>query len=195
MFRFVTYALRGLWRFSGRDSRQQFWPWVGFVLVCDMVLAAAAILPAMFGTMARLQAYAAAHPDEVTVESSPGGTSISVHGPVPGLMPDIHGFMVTNAFATVASVLLLAAAVTRRLHDTGRRGWWGLLPLPPLGVGLAVFPRFFDAMASGGQAPDLRLFGLLSLNNLTYIILLGLLAALCLRPGDPLPNRFGEPPA
>jgi uncharacterized membrane protein YhaH (DUF805 family) len=92
------------------------------------------------------------------------------------------------------AVLLLAAAVTRRLHDRGRRGWWGLAPLPFLVVGMTVFPRLFKTTLAGEMTPDsMRLFGLMFANNLLYLGSLGLLIFLLAGASQPNANRFGPP--
>jgi uncharacterized membrane protein YhaH (DUF805 family) len=91
-------------------------------------------------------------------------------------------------------VALLAAAVTRRLHDSGRRGFWGLPPVIFLAVGLSLFPRIFQNMLSGQMTPDtLKVFGLMFANNMLYLASLGLLVFLLVRPGQLSENRFGPP--
>jgi uncharacterized membrane protein YhaH (DUF805 family) len=84
----------------------------------------------------------------------------------------------------------LAAAVTRRLHDTGRAGWWGLPPLIFLIAGLALFPRMMATMMQSDEAA-MGPFFLLFANNVLYMAsLVGLIILLALR-GTAGPNRYG----
>lgn len=153
--------------FSGRDSRRQFWPLPIFLYIASI-----------FGSQIFVT---------LTMMSDARAS----------IIPDMRLFATVIAISAVIAVLLLAAAVTRRLHDTGRSGWWGLMPLPFLAFSLAVFPRLFDMTSSADkEVPDnfFPTFGLIFANNVIYIILLVvLITLLCLKssPGD---NRFGPPP-
>lgn len=53
---------------------------------------------------------------------------------------------VVQVVAVLAVLLPLLAALVRRLHDTGRSGWWALLGLVPFG-GLVIL--VFTVMDSG----------------------------------------------
>jgi uncharacterized membrane protein YhaH (DUF805 family) len=94
------------------------------------------------------------------------------------------------AVAIVAAIVLLAAAIVRRLHDCGRSGFWALVPLPFLSVGFVLMSRQFQ---STGE-PDLRLFFTVFANNFVYVILLGVLILQLSRPGRRTTNRFGAAP-
>lgn len=105
-------------------------------------------------------------------------------------------FFTALQVAAVFTVALLAAAVTRRLHDGGRRGWWGLPPVIFLIVGLTLFPRLFQSTLTGEMTPaSMKLFGLIFINNLLYLASLGLLIFLLARESQPGENRFGPPAA
>lgn len=60
-------------------------------------------------------------------------------------------------------------------------------------LGFAVLPLLLASLVSAGQ-PDLRLFGLLFLNNLIYLGTLGLLVIFLCLNGTRGPNRFGPQP-
>lgn len=189
----VRHGLRNLASFSGRDPRQQFWFYALFVYALGTVAGMVTMVPLMASAFARMQRFAAEHPELTEVRSGPGHYSIRVKGDHPELMPDMSLFFIVVAAVSVVSVLLLAAAVTRRLHDRGMTGWWGLLPLPFLGTGLILFPRMFSSAMLGAE-PDMQMFGLLFVNNLVYLGLLGLLIwALCGK-SDPGSNRYGPAP-
>ncbi len=69
----------------------------------------------------------------------------------------------------------------RRMHDTGRPGWFNLLPM------VSIVPLFI--IDSGDPIPRLVLM------IMTAVVAIVVLAWL-VRPGQPGPNRFGpEPPS
>ncbi len=179
--------------FSGRDGPSQFWPYAGFVVAILFVAFAAVLLPVMAVTFSKMAQFAAAHPDQATVTSGPGQYSITIEGSHPELLPDIGAFVIPGCGMGMAVVALLAAAVTRRLHDRGRAGWWGLLPLPFLIVGLGLMPVVLASF--GTSTPSLRLFFLLFFNNILYLAALGGLVILLVGAGTAGANRFGETPA
>ncbi|MFL6861956.1 MAG: DUF805 domain-containing protein [Allosphingosinicella sp.] len=183
--------LRGLLRFSGRQTRSQFWPYAILVIVLAMVAAVGLIMPAMMDSLARMQRFAAEHPELTTVESGPDHYSISIEGHHPELMPDMGPLVSGFAMLMPATILLLAAAVTRRLHDRDRPGWWGTLPVPFLAFGTIAMPRVMAGFQARSM-PDMRLFFALLLNNMLYIGALVLLVVLLAGPGTGGPNRFGE---
>lgn len=188
----VARGLRNLIRFSGRDTRGQFWPYAGTVFL--LLFAGWAIflglsMSAMFEDMS---AFAAAHPEATTVQSSPGRYSIQVDASHPDAPTPDLGRMFTAMWVLAGSaVALLAAAVSRRLQDRGMGGWWGLLPLPFLTTALVLFPTLITPVMEGGPDPDLRLFGLLFLNNFLYMVALVALIVLLARRGTDGPNRYG----
>ena len=78
-------------------------------------------------------------------------------------MPDMGGIMAGAGIVAAILVALLAAALTRRLHDRGRSGYWGLLPIPFIVFALIAMPHVFT------QTPNLVLFFLLFINNALYL--------------------------
>ena len=192
LFAAIRHNLANLFRFSGRDGRALFWPYALAIVGLDFIAMFALIAPGMAGSFARMQRFAASHPDQATVESGPGPYSITIHGSHPELMPDMSFLSGGVALIAVLNVVLLAAAVSRRLHDRHWRGWWGLLPLPFLGFGLLMMPRFF-ASVRAGHSPEMQLFMTIFLNNVVYIASLAVLAVLLMGEGTKGPNRFGDP--
>lgn len=156
--------LAGMLTFSGRETRRRFWPYAAGVLVVAALGLSLAMIPLMARTMGHMAAQ--------------GGN----YG------PDLGAFFIGVGIMTLGVVVLLAAAVTRRLHDSGRSGAWGLVPLPFQAAGIALAPRL---LASG--ASDSLLFVGLFLNNLAYIALLMGLAIMLTAPGTVDANRFGPP--
>ena len=183
----LRYNLARLTRFSGRESAGRFWPYVSMIVVLAFLGLAAAILPMFADTMTRMQNFAATHPDQATVTPGPGSHSISIQGNHPELFPDITGLIHVMMIGTGIAVLLLAAAVARRLHDRGKTGLWGLLPLPFLFFGLFAMSRVFAS-----TPPDLSLFALLFFNNLIYLGALLFLILQLAGGGMPGANAYGE---
>lgn len=156
------------------------------------------MVPMMTGIFDRMNAFAAQHPDRVTVTSGPGQYHMQIDGPVPPelILGDMGWFFAFSAIVSLLAIVLLAAAVVRRLHDSGRGGWWGALPLPFLVIGLVAMFRIFDTMqrvAEPGFTPPVLPFVVLFANNMLYLGMLALLVVQLCRPSDPGVNRFGPP--
>lgn len=183
----LHHGARNVLRFSGRDGRRLFWPYAIALFLGATVVSAAAMIPEMTRTMAKMQRFAAEHPDQAVVKSGPGHYSISIKGSHPEMMPDIGLFLITMQIVAGALVVLLAAAVARRLHDSDRTALWGLAPLPFLAAGMAMMPRRLDALETVSTYIPLLL-----LNNLAYLIAVGSLIAMLARKGTDGPNRFGD---
>ncbi|MAS43428.1 MAG: DUF805 domain-containing protein [Rhodobacteraceae bacterium] len=166
--------------FSGRASRSEFWY---FVLAAILLsLAASALDMALFGET-----------ETATLSTDTGeAASASVSGPTP-----------IGGLVGLALFLPLLAANWRRLHDTGRAGWWCLLPhaIGVIGLvlgmvlgGSAALLEGFDpgpaaeAVAAGGVG--LLVLGILFAPAVAYIVLIVWLAS----RGEPGANRFGPPP-
>lgn len=180
-----------LHRFGGRERVASFWIYAGCVFGLMLVATSAVFMPEMARSMARMQQFAREHPESATVSQGPGHYELRIEGNHPELMPNFEALLGGMTAIMLVSVLLLAAAVTRRLHDSGRTGAWGLLPLPFLVAGFALMPRMF----SFPMDPDMGLFALLFANNFIYLCTLALLAYLLSKPTDPAENRYGPPSA
>jgi uncharacterized membrane protein YhaH (DUF805 family) len=185
----IKFHFGHLFSFAGRESRDVFWPYVAGVIVVSMAAMMAVMVPIMASTFSRMRQFAIEHPDQATITRGPASYSISIEGNHPELVPDFGGLIGGIAIATAIAVILLAAAVARRLHDRGRSGFWGLMPLPFLASGFLLMPRLFKA-----AEPDFSLFGYLFLNNLIYLAALGTLVVLLAGAGEPRDNRYGPFP-
>lgn len=171
------HGIRNLHRFAGRDSRSHFWFYVLWLFVVQQIFSAvvmAGVIVWGFG------------PDMDAI-ASPASE------PVDAISAGHLAFLRSTLWALVVTVVLivalLAASVTRRLHDSNLRGWWGLMPLPFLLFGLGAMAFIVGST----EEPSLRLFGLVFINNAVYIlVLIGLVVLLC-RASTPGPNRFGLP--
>ena len=186
----IVDHLKRLIDFRGRESRADFWPFALSIIGLSFVAIAAAMFGPMTDAMRRMQEFARTHPDQATVTSGPGHYSIQIEGHHPELMPDFGSMIGGMSVITVVVVALLAAAVTRRLHDRGWAGFWALVPVALLTSGLLLMPKVM-----AGDPPEMRLFFLLFFNNLLYIASLAGLIALLVGGSVQGPNKFGEQPA
>lgn len=191
MLKAIGSGLRRLAVFSGRDSRTVFWPYAIFAVATAFAAGATLILPAFIAAFAGMQRFAVEHPDQVTVRTSPGSYSIQIHGRHPELAPDFGAFAQGMWLTFAVAVVLLAAAVTRRLHDRGRRGAWGLMPLPFVLIACVGFPRLITSFDTVDF--PLSLFFAMFFNNVLYLGTLGLLCVLLAGPSAPQDNRYGPP--
>ena len=165
------HNLGNLTRFGGRDTKAQFWPWAITVSLVAygsaMMTMGTAMLDAFLGTM-----------------------RAGKDGNLAQAVADLGWLWMPLALIATTAVALLAASVTRRLHDIGWRGGWGLLPVPFLGVGIAHTRNGFrHAAAASGAEPPLSAFVSPFLFYLTLIALIIVLA----RRGQAEGNRFGPP--
>ena len=170
--------------FSGREDRASFWPYAALVFVIVTVIGMVVFVPMMAHSMEAMQQYAATHPDQATITSGPGQYSISVQGNHPEFFD--RNWMALYLVVTFGlSVVLYAAAVTRRLHDRGKAGWWGLMPLPFVLYSTIMMPRAFAS-----PVENMTLFFSIFFSNMAYIITLIVLIVFLAGASDPAPNRY-----
>lgn len=160
-----------------------------------MIAGMVAAVPMFVGIARNVVAFAEAHPERVSTRSGPGYYSIDVDGPMPPdmMVGELRWFMLLVVVVGILSIALLAAAVVRRLHDSGRRGWWGLLPLPFFAIGMTAMVAIFGRTGLPSGEPELMPFALLFGNNVLYLAALAMLVVQLCRPSDPRANRFGPP--
>lgn len=159
----IARGLRSLTRFSGRDTRAEFWPFAGCALAVAYATMAAFVVPTMNAFF-----------DEGTLS--------------------LEMFMLGMGLGIAVAVGLLAAAVTRRLHDRGRAGWWGALPLPFLAFGGFAFSKVLSGFAAPDDPALAPWFLPLFFNNMLYLGALATLVVMLARAGGGDANRFGPAP-
>lgn len=91
----------------------------------------------------------------------------------------------------IGLIIPMIAVSVRRLHDTGRSGWWLLSPLVPYVLGIAMMIPQIRANPAG--------FSFMSFGPALALMLVGLLFAIVVfvftvLPGTKGPNRFGPDP-
>jgi uncharacterized membrane protein YhaH (DUF805 family) len=186
----IKYNLAHLLDFRGRDARQTFWYFVLFVYVLNIGLSMLVAIPLYVRMVSRM--IAAAQTDPEAVEQI-----------MPSMVTDMLGpIMWLGVLSGVLYLVLLGGAFTRRLHDSGLPGWWGLIPAIFQLVSLATLPSMIDAMKefmtiTPGESPlgQMQLmqqqFGLASLAGWVPVIAV---IALGVRKSAVGPNRYGEAP-
>ena len=179
-----------LFEFTGREDRASFWPYAALAFIITMVAGAIIFVPMMNHAIGAMQQFATQHPDQATVTSGPGEYSVSVRGNPGEFMPagSVALYLAVN-FGL--AILLYAAAVVRRLHDRGKSGFWGLMPLPFIIYSSIQMPRMFAFVGVETQ-PDMALFFSIFFSNLLYIVTLIWLIVLLAGPSEEGANRQGS---
>lgn len=112
------------------------------------------------------------------------------------IIVSLLGIGILYMIYVLALIVPLTAAGWRRLQDTGRPGWYILIPV---GVGLLSM-LLTPAMPSGdemmdpAQIPDMGSSGLLMLISFIQLVLLVLYIWWLTRPSEPDTNAYGPPP-
>ena len=167
----ITSNLARLADFKGREPRRRFWLYVASIVAAYAICFAGIMVWTI-------------HSSVSSVPDTPSDTAV---------FPSFGAMMWANSVLVVIAVLLLSAAVSRRLHDSDTHAWWALLPVPPLIIGLILMAIVFDEFLSSDN-PNISLFGFLFVNNLVYVTMLGLLCTKLVAAGSIGNNRFGPHP-
>ena len=115
MGEFIQSIRRGfasIFRFSGRDTRAEFWPYAIFLYFAATVATWLVMMPEMMRMVQTMFQRAA---ERAAVESEP--TPEEIDAMVRDMMPNFEFLMMGSMVVHTVAILLLAAAVVRRLHD------------------------------------------------------------------------------
>ncbi len=139
----------------------------------------------------KMRAYAEANPDSATITRGAGSYHIEINDP--SFEPGIDmGALATYALAIgIVAIALYAAAISRRLHDVGRSGWWSVIPAV-----LFLISGTSMSLLWGGTEGGQKIVSFMGVWAITmgYNICVIALIIFCALPGQPHANRFGEPP-
>ena len=194
MIKSLKHNLTRLIDFSGRETRSQFWPYAGAVLVAVFVVMGGSMGFQVNRTFAAMETYAAEHPEDVTVVRTPTSTSMSINADAdlpPELIPDFQAILAPVMVSVVIAVLLLASPVVRRLHDRNRSFWWGVPPPILLMTGFSGMMALFGTIGTSSEDEFFALFPMIFINNVAYIASLIVLVIQLSGSGSPQANRFG----
>ncbi len=183
LFASIGHNLRRLADFSGRETQILFWPYAILVYALSTVAAMVIVMVPIMRMFSRMM-------EQISAAEAQGGTVEPDFVKSPEmLMPDFSGLQIPMALVNAITILLLAAAVARRLHDKDRTALWALLPLPSVVATVALMPVMMPSMAMPSTPGPLMFFG--SLNSMAYFGLFILLIVLTVGEGTRGPNRFG----
>lgn len=183
--------LRQLTDFSGRSTRAQFWPFAFFLYAAQQIVSMIVMNP----FMTKIQKIGE-NGEAVLLLEGAKADLIQTFSAMFGTIFILSGIMM------LLSMALLAAVVTRRLHDTNRSGWWAL-PTALLGVAAMVLmyftiPALFGSTTSVGETFDFGAFlnALMPMFGLNFIYLISAIALIifCARDGTIGDNRYGPDP-
>lgn len=162
--------LRKYATFAGRASRAEFW-W--FALA--MLLAYLVLWAILIGTI--------------------GGALATQGEPGAGLTALLGGTGLVLLLFWFALLIPTLAVQTRRLHDTGRSGWW-LFGFYGMYVGIIVmtFGSMGVAAATGSSDASLGVLGISMILNLVWFIYAIVLLVFYVLPGNRGANKFGPDP-
>lgn len=149
--------------FTGRARRSEFWYW----------MLAYTILSVVLGVLSA--GWLVAHVERVDF-----GDPLSVY--------KSPGYII-SAVATLALLLPNLGVTVRRLHDTGRSGWWIVVPI------VLYIPLMIAAMMIVNNGNNFM--GLMAVFSLFYLALfvyaIIVLVWLC-QDSQPRPNKYGPSP-
>ena len=186
----IRHNLTRLGDFSGRDTREQFWPYAIGLFLLSMAAGVLLFVPVMLDMFDRMGRYFAEHPEGLPKDPGPypGAQALP-----PELMPDMSVIIVPSAIVNLLFALLLAAAVVRRLHDRDKSAWWALLPIP-----FMIFGQFQGKQAANmmmaGREPDPAVMLPAALNSLLYWVAFIALIIILAQDGSVGANRYGPDP-
>jgi uncharacterized membrane protein YhaH (DUF805 family) len=201
MFTAIRHGLTNLTNVQGRDSRPAFWYWFLFLYLITTAISIVVVWPMMGRVMGSVMQAAAAQaanpaPDQAAAQAA-------VMSAMGGSVGDMIPVIVTGSLITALILVCgLAAALVRRLHDSGLSGWWALLPAGFQAVSAASVPaqmvrlqEGMQAMAGGDPAGMLRVMqGAYSWGPMAGWAALASLILLGVRESGRGANRFGEAP-
>ncbi|WP_404367983.1 DUF805 domain-containing protein [Sphingomonas sp. MMS24-J45] len=151
--------------FSGRSRRKEYWMWILFLILANIVLS---FLDAVLGLGGSAT---------TTTSSAPGAI---------GAAGNLRGGLLSSIFSLAVLLPNITVAV-RRLHDTDRSGWWILLPIAPALLAVA-------ALVSGAVAASASSMIFAGVAFLGVFICAILLLVWYCTDGTRGPNRFGDDP-
>lgn len=163
----MLLPLRRYADFSGRSRRMEFWMFILFQFIVNMVFV---VLMMALGGLALMA-------------DGGGMQNVAAAGGVVLVL-----YVLNMLFALVLLIPNIAVSI-RRLHDTNRTGWWLLAPILPYGVSIV-----FIVLAT--LVPDLAIVaGIVAVVGIVAFLGLGImLLVFYFLDGTPGPNRFGHDP-
>jgi uncharacterized membrane protein YhaH (DUF805 family) len=154
----LRHGLAGLGDFRGRDDARTFWPYTLLVVAVLASLWTFLTAPYLETLQQKVFHYAVAHPDQTSIAVGSNGVEVKVYGAPPGLLSGATPLIVIGGITALVAVVLLAAAIARRLRDRGRSPAWALLPLIFGGIGYLSFAMLFGNYGYSSAAAAFAFF-------------------------------------
>lgn len=172
--------------FNGRSRRSEFWLWVLFRILIGMAIGSIA------GTL---------------LITSLGPLVNDTHPDPSRFLSSYFTFMPLLSLINLGLLLPSLAVGVRRLHDIGRTGWWLIMPMVVMTVGMTIFfiicgTQIFTLAGAGHELSDeqgLKVVFTFIGSAFLFILLPLLIAEIVMlvfyvTEGKRGPNRFGEDP-
>lgn len=193
MIQSISYNLANLGNFNGRDARSTFWWYMLFLILIQFVVTIVISIPMyveMFGA-AFEAAQMGADPEQLNAAM------------ISGLADNVRSAAYFGLAISFISAGLFAASFVRRLHDSGKPGWWLVLALAPflytavmnvvniddvIAVTESAMTRTDPNKAFGDQS---RLYFYSIIGWVGYLVTI----AFGVLESDDGPNAYGEQPA
>lgn len=188
----LRYHFKHLLVFYGRDARQTFWYWFLFLFVINIGAMLVMTLPVTMDALA------------AGYDAGTGGDEAAAQAAMMSQMTVTMKRVIVFSIAVgVINLMLMAAPLVRRIHDSGNTGLWaivaGAIYLASLVItwsradqAVALMRRMaaaHDPQMAFGMQTKIAWDGLLGYVPLIMVIGFGLLKS------TPGPNRYGERPA
>jgi uncharacterized membrane protein YhaH (DUF805 family) len=188
----VRRGLTNVTIFGGRDSRAQFWPYIIFVYLIEFVLQMALTMPAIVrGVFTSFREVGAAAQAGGKVDSAALQVDMTQR-----MMADMQSIMPYTIGVGLLLMVLISAAVVRRLHDRNWSGWWvlawNLIKIAGLVAGymsMMAMVQGVDTVEAIKSAQFLPM--LIGLANWAVFIIIVIQVV---QQGDHAENRFGPSP-
>ncbi|MCR2833847.1 DUF805 domain-containing protein [Parerythrobacter lacustris] len=193
MIQSIRYNLANLGNFNGRDARSTFWWYMLFLVLIQFVLGLVISIPmyAQMFTSAFEAARSGVDPQDLNAAM------------LSGLGDHMRNAAYYGAALSLVSVGLFSASFVRRLHDSGKPGWWLVLALAPfvyttvmnvinidqvIAMTESAMTQTDPEKALGDQS-RLYMYSIIGWAGYLVTIIFGVLES------DDGPNAYGEQPA
>lgn len=157
----VPEHFKRLLDFSGREDAGSFWPYAALVFAIVQIIGMVLFVPVMVHAMGGFAGHAGQLVTDTAAESGRAGS-----GPFQPFPAGQIALYLVVSFGL--AITLYAAAVARRLHDRGKSGAWGVMPLPFIVYSTIQMPRLFGGFISQGE-PDMIIGISVFFSNFFYI--------------------------
>ena len=189
----VRHNLKNLANFKGRDGRSVFWRYFFFVLLLNIFVMFAVSFPTFLAVFSEISALASSG-DSAALEGAALDSMVKMGLP--------ETLVRTGIYLGALNIVLIAAALVRRAHDSGLPG---LVLTMPLGLQL-VWMYFayqqldglgqtFEAAVEATQAgtePDVQA-GMIAQDLIGWLAIL-VVVAIGIIKSQNTANQYGEPP-